>query len=410
VRKARFVLSVLGLYALAASLSCGGSPGGTDLAGADATAPTDAGGGDTQGRLGDATNGAPSDATADAGGAWPDVACTPGCPADVQCGLYVDCAGNTLECGKPCGKGDSCMVQGTSQSCQPTATVCAGRCGDVGTDPCGIAISCGGCPAGHDCVNNACVPQTIADAGQQCGSLMCSARGQSFCGTLTDGCGHTMQCACPKGQQCYAGLCMAPPPECADTDAGARCGALPNACGSGNVQCGPCAGGTACVKNVCSPCAPPSCNGATCGEATNACGQKIFCGSCTMGETCYQGRCCTPKACASFPDAGCGAVVLGCGLTKSCNACNSADECVNNACVPCQPRTCVDFDGGCGLPSGCGGPKLDCCQGETACQGGLCCPIGQVNFQGTCCQPQCDSTQPAGPQVSCGQIIVCNNN
>jgi hypothetical protein len=392
----------------------------------------------------------------DGGTGLPDVACTPGCPADVQCGLYVDCTGNTLMCGQPCAKGEACVSQGSSQTCQPTSTMCTGRCGDVGTDPCGVAISCGGCPAGKDCVNNACVPQTTVDAAQQCGSLMCAARGQHFCGTLTDGCGHTMPCSCPTGQQCYSGLCMAPPPECAGTDAGAGCGAVPNACGSGNIQCGPCTGGATCVKNVCTPCAPPSCNGATCGEATNACGQKMSCGSCSMGENCYQGSCCTPKTCAEaldggsttsctpvdigcgkqascapcgtgevcmpngsccqpktcadFPDAGCGTVDLGCGQTKACNTCNSADECVNSTCVPCQPKTCAAFDGGCGLPSGCGGPKLDCCQGETACQGGLCCPIGEVNYQGGCCQPQCDSTQPPGPQVSCGQIILCNNN
>jgi hypothetical protein len=423
--KARFVsavrISVLALSASLASVSCGGSLGGGDLSGNDATAPTDAAGAETQGSPGDATTDTTSrsDATTDAGGGLPDAACTPGCPADVQCGLYVDCAGNTLVCGQPCAKGQSCVIQGRSQTCQSTSTTCAGRCGDVGTDPCGVPISCGGCPSGKDCVNNACVPQTTADAGQQCGSLMCSARGQSFCGTLTDGCGHTMQCACPAGQQCYAGLCMAPPPECADNDAGAAtCGAVPNACGSGNVQCGPCAGAATCLKNVCTPCTPKTCaevldGGAatSCTAVDLGCGKKASCAPCGTGEVCTtDAGCCQPKACADFPDAGCGSVDLGCGLTKACNTCNSADECVNNTCVPCQPKTCAAFDGGCGLPSGCGGPKLDCCQGETACQGGLCCPIGEVNFQGTCCQPQCDSTQPPGPQESCGQVILCNNN
>jgi hypothetical protein len=83
---------------------------------------------------------------------------------------------------------------------------------------------------------------------------------------------------------------------------------------------------------------------------------------------------------------------------------------VTNACVPCQAKTCASYPGGgCGLADGCG-HKLDCCPSDTACQGGLCCPTGQVNYQGSCCQPQCDSTQPPGPQESCGQIILCNNN
>jgi hypothetical protein len=83
---------------------------------------------------------------------------------------------------------------------------------------------------------------------------------------------------------------------------------------------------------------------------------------------------------------------------------------VNHSCVPCQAKTCANFPGGgCGLSDGCG-HKLDCCPSDTACQAGLCCPKGQVNYQGSCCQPQCDSAQPPGPQESCGQIILCNNN
>jgi hypothetical protein len=415
---------VLGLSPSVVLLSCGGTAGPNDLGGSDATTPSDAAGADGQGSPGDATaegtdaTGTPTDATTDAGGSLRDVACTPGCPADVQCGLYTDCTGNTLVCGKACGKGQTCTVQGSSQSCQPTSTTCAGRCGDVGIDPCGVVVSCGGCPAGNDCVNQACIPQTTTDAGHACGSLMCSGGGQSFCGTLTDGCGHTMPCTCPAGQQCYSGLCMTPPPECADTDAGAACGAVPNACGSGNIQCGPCAGGATCVKNVCTSCTPRTCTEVLDGGAATSCtpvdlgcGQKKSCLPCGAGDVCIaDGGCCQPKTCGDFPDASCGTVDLGCGITKACNTCNSADECVNNSCVPCQARTCANFPGGgCNLSDGCG-HKLDCCPSDTACQGGLCCPKGQVNYQGSCCQPQCDNNQPPGPQESCGQIILCNNN
>jgi hypothetical protein len=277
-------------------------------------------------------------------------------------------------------------------------------------DACGVAISCGGCPAHDSCVNNTCVPQTIQDAGMSCATLTCSAFGQNYCGTLTDGCGHTKQCNCPAGQSCFGGFCEAPPPECADADGGigSTCGAHPNACGSGNVQCGGCAAMATCQNGTCTSCTPPSCNGATCGEVSNACG-KVNCGTCATGEDCYNGSCCQPQTCANFPDAGCTPIDLGCGQKKACYTCQTSDVCQNNACVPCQLKTCADFGNtGCGHADGCGG-RVDCCPIETTCQGTICCPIGQVNYQGTCCQPQCDPKGPPGPQVSCGQIILCSD-
>jgi hypothetical protein len=213
------------------------------------------------------------------------------------------------------------------------------------------------------------------------------------------------------GEACVAGLCGPPPPECnaADGGIGSTCGARPNACGSGNVQCGGCAGGSACMNGTCTACTLPSCNGAACGSVSNACG-KVNCGSCQSGEDCYDGGCCQPLTCASFPDAGCDPVQVGCGRTKVCYNCPAnTDICKANACVACQPKTCADFGNmGCGHSDGCG-KSLNCCPLETTCEQGLCCPTGQVNYQGSCCQPQCDPSQPPGPQVSCGQIILCSN-
>jgi hypothetical protein len=37
----------------------------------------------------------------------------------------------------------------------------------------------------------------------------------------------------------------------------------------------------------------------------------------------------------------------------------------------------------------------------------VCCPLGQVQYNGSCCLPTCDPMLPSGPQVSCGQVIVC---
>jgi hypothetical protein len=141
----------------------------------------------------------------------------------------------------------------------------------------------------------------------------------------------------------------------------------------------------------------------------NGCGPAVSCGTCATGEDCYDGGCCQPKTCADFPDAGCDPIDIGCGVKKTCYACQSSDFCQNNTCVTCVPKTCADFGNmGCGHADGCG-HKVDCCPLETACQGTLCCPIGQVNYQGTCCQPTCDPTGPAGPQMSCGQVILCGD-
>jgi hypothetical protein len=37
----------------------------------------------------------------------------------------------------------------------------------------------------------------------------------------------------------------------------------------------------------------------------------------------------------------------------------------------------------------------------------VCCGEGEIGYAGGCCAPGCDSTQPPGPQVSCGQVIYC---
>jgi hypothetical protein len=80
---------------------------------------------------------------------------------------------------------------------------------------------------------------------------------------------------------------------------------------------------------------------------------------------------------------------------------------MGDVCTACVPKTCANFSGGCGHSDGCGN-TLDCCAGGTACQNGICCGANQVNYNGGCCQPACDSTQPPGPQMSCGQVLYCS--
>lgn len=454
----RWTIALAATLGVASSLvmlhGCGGtngSTGGSDSGSGDGT--TDGSGdGNTNGdALGDSSSG--DGAHGDGG------TCVPGCPKNVTCGQYTDCAGHVLVCGTPCAKGMVCTSSGGGQSCQTPS--CTGKCGELGTDPCGVPITCGGCATGQSCVNNTCVTQTPpSDAGSHCGTLTCTpAMNVNLCGTVSDGCGHTKDCACPTGQQCTGGVCGAPPPEC-ETDAGARCGTVPNACGSGNVQCGGCTGNTQCMAGTCTACAPPSCGSATCGEMNNGCGPGVTCGTCGTGEQCYQGGCCTPSTCQAVIDAGglsgcgmvdlgcgvhkmcstcdvnqvcqngsccnvkscvdlldagsitgCAPVDLGCGIQRSCAPCGPGERCMGDLCVACVAKTCADFGNtGCGHDDGCGN-KLDCCGAGTSCLGGdLCCPAGDVVYQGTCCLPQCDNSLPAGPQMSCGEVLYCNGS
>jgi hypothetical protein len=348
-------------------------------------------------------------------------ACVPAtsCPPGVLCGRYTDpCSGAVFACGSACADGGVCLPapgDPTTQTCQPKS--CTGKCGTVKFDSCGVAIDCGGCTGGLACIGNQCTAATPSDAAASgCMAPTCTPDPMTtLCGTVSDGCGHTLSCKCAAGQDCIGGVCQAVPPECSLGDAGAKCGAVANACGSGTVACpGTCAGETKCesATGTCESCNPPSCGTATCGSLNNGCGPAVSCGTCSgPGAVCgLDGGCCTPRTCADADDAGavngCGVVDLGCGVKKSCRNCNTDERCLTNACVPCMTLTCADFDGGCGHTDTCG-DSINCCAAGTFCQGKICCPAGFIQYQGTCCQPACDPDQPAGTQMSCGQAIYC---
>jgi hypothetical protein len=460
------VLFVLAVAPLAALQACGGSnstsasgDGGSDDGTVDGASGDGSGGEGSSSSSGGGGDSSRTDGAGD-GGHNDGGVCKPGCPANVTCGRYTDCKGNVLTCGAACPKGQTCVASGGAQSCQTVS--CTGKCGDIGVDPCGVPINCGGCTAPLACVNNQCVtqPPPTDGGGTGCSKLTCTPDpNTTLCGTVSDGCGHTMQCSCPMGQECLGGVCGAPPPECmgADGGAGSKCGNVENACGSGTVPCGSCTGTTTCTGNTCTPCTPPTCGTATCGEVGNGCGPKVSCGMCQSGQECVGGTCCTPQTCAEASDAGlvtgcapvdlgcgvtqvcmkcptgdvchanacctpltcatadagttgCDPVDLGCGVMKVCNGCATGQTCKMDKCVQCTPRTCADFGNtGCGHDNGCGG-SLDCCgSGGTVCTDGLCCQPGDVDYQGSCCKPQCDPSQPPGTQVSCGQVIYCGS-
>jgi hypothetical protein len=447
-------------FAILASCGSSKSSGEGDQGDATADGATLDGARDgTQGDGGGSGDGAGGD------GQSPDgtSGCSNTCPSSVQCGHYTTCTGAVIACGSPCPKNQVCVGSGSSQTCEPTTTICTGKCGVVGTDSCGVAISCGGCPTGQQCVNNLCQAETASDAGTPdsgCTPLDCNPnQNVNLCGTLSDGCGNTKQCSCPSGQQCYGGLCGTTPPECTPPDAGvdggpgAKCGSMTNACGSGDVQCGNCSGATKCENNTCTGCTAPSCGPTTCGSVSNGCGPAVSCGTCGTNEDCYDGGCCTPLTCAQAQDAGlvqgCGPVELGCGQQKSCTSCGTGESCYNsvcctpldcagaadaglvtgcdpvdlgcgqqkscapcsngqvcqnNACTACVPLTCAHYnDAGCNHPDQCGN-LLDCCASGTLCQEGACCPPGQTNQGGLCCP-----TGDVNYQGTCCQP-ACNNN
>lgn len=444
-------LGALSCAALTSTASCGSqqsTDAGGNAAGAEGGGSGDAttGGGDSRSDdapqgddspLGflDSAGGDDGTGTADAGsadsaGGGGDGACVPaaGCPSTYHCGRYVDpCTGNAYVCGSPCTGGQVCASGGgDSQVCQPKS--CVNRCGIVAVDGCGVPISCGGCMANQACINNTCVPQTSTDAGGgTCAPLTCTPDSTThLCGTVADPCGNTLRCSCPSGEQCIAGVCSPPPPECGNSDAGFKCGNVQNACGSGSVQCSGCPTGTQCTSGTCTPCPAPSCGAAACGTASNGCGTTINCGTgCGSTQVCTGGACCTPSTCAQELEAGtvtgCGTVDLGCGVHRQCTGCDGGEVCSVNACVACVPKTCSDYGNtGCGHQVGCGtGQTLDCCAAGTTCMGticcpagqtnmnGICCPAGQVNYNGSCCMPSCDPQLPPGAQVSCGVTIYC---
>jgi hypothetical protein len=130
---------------------------------------------------------------------------------------------------------------------------------------------------------SACAPTTCAAAGKNCGSL-------------SDGCGGTLDCgACTAPQTCGGGgtanVCGCTPTTCAA--AGANCGSISNGCG-GTIDCGSCTAPQTCggggTANVCggATCTPTTCAaaGANCGSIANGCGGMLDCGSCAAPESC----------------------------------------------------------------------------------------------------------------------------
>ncbi len=334
-------------------------------------------------------------------------------------------------------------------SASPSSSVCDGTaCGPRGTDYCGRAINCGGCPSGQTCQSGTCVSSCTAESN----SAFCE-RLNKRCGSFfgVDNCGYTrtVDCTaargpCPSGQSCVGNQCTAP---CSpETNAqfctrnGARCGSYSanDNCGAARtVDCtaalGACPSGQFCVNNQCiSSCSPES-NAQFCTRLDARCGsmsaldncdvwRTVDCtaarGPCPSGQSCAGNQCvgsCTPESDSAFCTrlgARCGNKFgtdnCGQGRTANCTAalgnCPSGQSCVSNQCVgSCTPESdsafCVRLNRRCGSSSGddnCGASRtVDC----TAARGP--CPIGE-----TCQGGQCVSGCSVGTRCDGNQLIT----
>jgi len=255
-----------------------------------------------------------------------------------------------------------------------------------------------GATRGCACTTGQMGAQTCDDDGSRwgtcgCGSCtrMCTGRA---CGD--DGCGG--QCgACPMGQTCSNGSCVAGTPSCTPACGGRRCGADP-ACGT---SCGTCAAGSTC-NPMSGQCCTQQCAGRTCGS--DGCGGS--CGVCPGGTTCNatSGRCeqvCVP-ACAGRncgPD-GCGG---SCGTCPAPSSCGPAGVC-QSTCFANPGEACIsDTDccpGSTGNPSRCvrlTGVGTVC---TAACLSGNDCVSG-------CCVSLTDGTRACNIPLFCASTAAC---
>ncbi|WPB82345.1 Ig-like domain-containing protein [Archangium violaceum] len=89
------------------------------------------------------------------------------------------------------------------------------------------------------------------------------------------------------GSACEPATCAA---------SGAVCGSISDGCG-GTLECGACPGGQICsASNTCEVCVPTTCEsqGRVCGSSSDGCGGTLECGTCSDGLSCLDGACIIP--------------------------------------------------------------------------------------------------------------------
>lgn len=230
------------------------------------------------------------------------------------------------------------------------------------------------CASGCDEI---CTPKTCANYPNQCG-------------TLSDGCGATLDCGCPSGKFCSAGTCVA---DCVPRNCSyypGSCGTLSDGCG-GSITCNICSSNQTCVGNICqnqsNSCIPATCSsiGASCGSHDDGCGATLDCGTCAISQGGGGGGSyCVLKRCADFSNK-CGNFIDGCGGSIQCG-CQSGKICVNETCVSnCTPSACSNFVNQCGsLSDGCGATITCGCSNGSLCVDSSCILCSSNKTCGSC--------------------------
>ncbi len=209
------------------------------------------------------------------------VPCTPTfttCQGGQVCGDQTDSCGESVAQGAAtashlgCGKAPALLqISRVAFSCQPSFNPLPGN-----------LIVCGTCPAGSKCKpdGSGCetpVPQCVR-------RLACSAG--VTCGTESDGCGGQVVCGvgdvggrglCPRSYICTAGKCVPGTPPCTPNlvaaCAGKVCGTVSDGCGK-TVNCGSCSAGATCSSDG-SSCVRPQIACTPLIECTRQCGSEV---------------------------------------------------------------------------------------------------------------------------------------
>ena len=204
------------------------------------------------------------------------------------------------------------------------------------------------------------------------------------------------------GEVWLLGSTLVASPACTPTTCAAQgknCGSISDGCG-GTLDCGTCTAPQICggsTPNVCGACMPTTCaaQGKNCGSISDGCGGTINCGSCGANQTCTSGGTC---ACAfGFNDCdgnaanGCESPFINqynCGTCGNTCALDGTEFCRGPLMTPDPPTwECVS----CGATSGnCDNDSLNLCETYLLASFSNCgacghaCQTGQVCQNGSC--------------------------
>jgi hypothetical protein len=255
--------------------------------------------------------------------------------------------------GQSCGGDGTANVCGT-KPCVPTSCSAQGKnCGSI-SDGCGVTLNCGSCSGVNTCAGGG----TANVCG--CRPTSCSAQGKN-CGNIPDGCGNMLNCGsttCSGLNTCGGGgsanVCG-----CAASNAGAPCNG-----GCGTIQCN-----GSCSTNVANV-------GASC---AGGCGTIQCSGQCNATAPGNLGAAC---------NGGCG--TIQCNSACSTNVANVGTSCAGGCgTIQCSGQCNASAPGNLGAACGCNGAGTIQCNGT--CSVGLCADGEQCTAAGQCASGVCST-------------------